>query len=407
MNRRLLFFVVLGIVSVLFIASFLGRRVFSVSLPSNKIPADAESDFGLMAEAWNSIQEHYVDRTAVQPRPLTYGAISGMVNALGDTGHSTFLSPQMIKEEQEFTAGKYKGIGAEVKMKGGHVVVVTPLDGSPAQKAGIQPGQIILAVNGEDTAGLSLLQVVKRISGPAGTRVTLRLLDPDTGHMREVTLVRADIVVHNVSWHQLPGTNVAHLRIAGFSEGVTKDLKGALQAVQKEGLKGLILDLRNNPGGLLNEAVSTASQFLSEGNVVLEKDAEGRITAIAVEKGGLALQIPMVSLVNHGTASGAEIVGGALQDHQRAKLVGNTTFGTGTVLKQFPLSDGSALLLAVLEWLTPDGHTIWHKGINPNVEISLPPQVPPLFPQEERSMTPQQLRESKDTQLLKALDLLK
>jgi carboxyl-terminal processing protease len=171
-------------------------------------------------------------------------------------------------------------------------------------------------------------------------------------------------------------------------------------------LEGLILDLRNDPGGLLTEAVSTASQFLSEGNVVLEKNAQGQITAIAVEKGGLSQQIPMVCLVNGGTASGAEIVAGALQDHRRAELVGATTFGTGTVLEQFSLSDGSALLLAVREWLTPDGHTIWHKGITPNVVISLAPEVVPLFPEAERNMTPQQLKASKDTQLLDALDLL-
>jgi carboxyl-terminal processing protease len=347
-----------------------------------------------------------VDRAAIQPRPMTYGAISGMVDALGDTDHSTFLSPDMIKAEQDFTAGKYKGIGAEIRMKGGHVVIVTPLDGSPAQKAGLRPGQIIIRVNGKDITGLSLIQVVKLISGPAGTSVTLRIQDPDTGQTRDVTLVRAAITMNNISWHRLPGTDVAHLRIAGFSQGVTEDLKQALHAIRQEKLAGLILDLRNNPGGLLSEAVSTASQFLSKGNVLLEKDAEGRITPVAVEKGGLFELMPMVCLVNGGTASGAEIVAGALQDHRRANLVGTTTFGTGTVLEQFPLSDGSALLLAVQEWLTPDGHTFWHKGIAPNTVISLPPEVAPLFPEEERDMSPQQLKASKDAQLLRAVDLL-
>ncbi len=406
-NRRLFLLGIIGIAAGLVIAFFLSRQVSGVSLPSNKIPSNAKSDFALMAEAWNSIRVHYVDRTAIQPRPMTYGAISGMVDALGDTDHSTFLSPDMIKAEQEFTAGKYKGIGAEIRMKGGHVVIVTPLDGSPAQKAGLRPGQIIIGVNDKDVTGLSLLQVVKEISGPADTKVTLRILDPDTGQTREVTLVRASITMNNISWHRLPGTDVAHLRIAGFSQGVTEDLRQALKAIKGEELAGLILDLRNNPGGLLSEAVSTASQFLSNGNVVLEKDAEGRITPIAVEKGGLFELIPMVCLVNGGTASGAEIVAGALQDHQRANLVGTTTFGTGTVLEQFPLSDGSALLLAVQEWLTPDGHTFWHKGITPNTVISLPPEVAPLFPEEEQDMSPPQLKASKDAQLLHAVDLLR
>ena len=395
-----------GIVAVAVVASFLSCQNPGISLPSDKISDDVKSDFQLMAEAWNSIHTHYVDRAAIKPRPLTYGAISGMVDALGDTGHSTFLSPQMIKEEEEFTAGEYKGIGAEIRMKAGHVVIVAPLDGSPAQKAGLQPGQIIIAVDGEDITGLSLFQAVKRISGPAGTKVALKILDPGTGQIREVTLERAAIKMNNITWHWLPGTRIAHLRIAGFSQGVTKDLKQALKPIKTDGLKGLILDLRNNPGGLLAEAVSTASQFLSGGNVVLEKNVKGQITDISIEKGGLARHIPMVCLVNGGTASGAEIVAGALQDHRRAELVGTTTFGTGTVLENFPLSDGSALLLAVREWLTPDGHTIWHKGITPNVVISLPPGGSPVFPEEERNMTPQQLKDSKDAQLLEALDLV-
>jgi carboxyl-terminal processing protease len=406
-NGKKLFLVgVLGVAAALFLAFSLSRQVLSISLPPDKIPSDATSDFALMSEAWNAIHAHYVDRAAIKPTPLTYGAISGMVEALGDTGHSTFLSPQMIKEEEEFTAGEYKGVGAEVKMKGGQVVIVAPLDGSPAQKAGLLPGQIIQAVNGQDITGLSLLQVVKRIAGPAGTKVTLAILNPQTGSIREVTLVRAVIAVDNVSWHHLPGTKIAHLRIAGFSDGVTKDLKKALEKIRQEDLKGIVLDLRNDPGGLFTGAVSVASQFLSGGNVLLEKDSKGRITAVPVEKGGVSLHIPIVGLVNGGTASAAEIVAGALQDHQRALLVGTKTFGTGTVLEKFSLSDGSALLLAVEEWLTPDGHTIWHKGITPDVVVNLPEGATPLFPDEERGMTPQQLRESKDLQLLNALDLV-
>jgi len=405
-KSRLVFILALSTAATLFGACLLSLQVLSVQLPSSKVPPDAKADFALMAEAWNAIHDHYVDRASIKTVPLTYGAISGMVDALGDTGHSGFLSPEMIKDEEEFTAGKYEGIGAEVKMKEDHLVIVAPLDGSPAQKAGLQPGQIILAVNGQDIMGLNLFQAVKRISGPAGTRVSLRIFDSKTGLTREVSLVRSAIVMNNVTWSRLPATGVAHLRIAGFSEGVSRDLKKALGAIMTQDLKGLILDLRNNPGGLLKEAVSTASQFLSGGNVLLETDAEGRVTSLAVEKGGLAQFIPMVVLVNYGTASAAEIVAGALRDHGRASLVGATTFGTGTVLQQFPLSDGSALLLAVQEWLTPNGNKIWHKGIAPNFVVSLPEGVLPLYPEAEPGMTPQQLKASKDTQLLKALNLV-
>jgi carboxyl-terminal processing protease len=396
----------LGIAAGLLVAFFLGQQVQCTYLPSNKIPSSAKEDFGLIAEAWNTIHTYYVDQAVVKARPLTYGAISGMVNALGDTGHSTFLSPDMIKEQEEFTKGKYKGIGAEVKMKGERVVIVAPFDGSPAQKAGLRPGDTIIGVNGQDTTGLGLLQVVKMISGPAGTTVTLAILDPVTGRTRKVTMIRASITIKNITWHQLPGTKAAHLRIAAFSSGVTEALKKALEKIKESDLKGLILDLRDDPGGVLAEAVSSASQFLSDGDVLLEKNMRNQITRVPVEKKGLAPHIPMVCLVNQGTASAAEILAGALQDHKRARLVGTTTFGTGTVLEQFPLSDGSAMLLAVEEWLTPDGNTIWHKGITPNVVVALPEGITPLFPEEERDMTPQNLLESKDIQLLDALKLL-
>jgi carboxyl-terminal processing protease len=404
-EKKTFFVWVLGIAGLL-VAFSLGCQIISIFSSSDRIPPDAEDDFHLMAEAWNAIHAHYVDQTAVKPTPLTYGAISGMVDALGDTGHSSFLSPQMIKDEEELTTGKYKGIGAEIKMKEGHVIIVTPLDGSPAQKAGIKPGDVILEVNGQDITGLNLFQVVKRIAGPEGTKVTLTILSPDTGVTREITLVRAVITVDNVTWHRLPGTKVAHLRIGGFSEGVTKDLKKSLEEIRQEDLKGLIFDLRNDPGGLLREAISVASQFLSTGNVLLEKNANGQITQVPVERNGVAPNIPMVVLVNGGTASAAEIVAGALQDHQRALLVGTKTFGTGTVLKKFPLSDGSALLLAIEEWLTPDGSTIWHKGITPKRVVTLPEGVTPLFPEQERDMTAQQFRKSNDSQLLDALDMM-
>jgi carboxyl-terminal processing protease len=394
------------IAALAFCAAVFLWQMVADSSPSDKIPADAASDFGLMAEAWNTIQGHYVDRPAVKPTAMTYGAISGMVNALGDIDHSAFLSPEEIRHQEEFTKGRYKGIGVEIKMKDGHVTIVTPLDNSPAQKAGIQAGEVILAVDGKNVAGLNLLQVVKLVSGPAGTDVRLMIQDPRTGLRREVTLTRAEVAVENVTWIRLPGSNIDHLRIAAFSETVTKSLINALKAIESEASQGIVLDLRNNPGGVLENAVSTASQFLQSGNVLLEKDAQGQITEVPVEKGGVAVHIPVVCLVNSGTASAAEIVAGALKDHHRARLVGTKTFGTGTVLQDFPLSDGSALLLAIKEWLTPDGKTIWHMGITPDLEVSLTAGVSPLTPLEVRGMTAQQLQQSKDRQLLEAMHLL-
>ena len=384
----------------------LDRQVLFAVAPPGDIPADAASDFRLMAEAWNTIQQDYVDRAAVQPRRLTYGAISGMMDALGDVGHSRFLTPEMVQQQHDLTRGQFEGIGAYVEMKDGHVVIAAPMDGSPAQQAGLRPGDIILKVDGENIAGLPLDQVVGRILGPAGTSVTLTILDPRTGRAQDVTLVRASITLQSVTWARLPGTAVAHVRIVAFSQGVTRSLKEALASVEQEELTGLILDLRNNPGGLLDEAVGMASQFLKSGDVLLVKDAQGQVTPIPVQPDGVATNTPIVVLINGGTASAAEIVAGALQDAQRARLVGETTFGTGTVLNEFPLSDGSVLLLATQEWLTPNGRVIWHQGLSPDIEVTLPSDMAPLLPVTERGLTPDQLQNSGDAQLLQALELL-
>jgi carboxyl-terminal processing protease len=329
-----------------------------------------------------------------------------MVDALGDTGHSRFLSPEMVQEQHDFTSGQVEGIGAYVEIKDGHVVIVAPMDGSPAQQAGLHPGDVILKVDGEDVTGMPIDQVVSRILGPAGTSVTLTVLPSGTEQTRDVTLVRAHITLQNVIWKQLPGTRIAHVRIVAFSKGVTDDLKQALSEIQQEELAGIILDLRSNPGGLLSEAIGTASQFLQGGNVLLEKDAQGKISPVAVVQGGLAPDLPLVVLIDAGSASAAEIVAGALQDAGRAKLVGETTFGTGTVLNEFSLSDGSALLLATEEWLTPNGRTIWHQGIAPDVQVTLEQGSSPLLPEAEEGMTPEQVQNSGDAQLLRALELL-
>ncbi len=370
------------------------------------VPPNAVREVGLIAQAWDTIQREYVDRKAVQPTKLAYGAVSGMVDALGDTGHSTFLSPEMVKEEQNLTQGQFEGIGIEIQVKDSQVVIVSTIDGSPAQLSGLQSGEIILKVNGTTISGLPLDQVVKLVLGPAGTRVSLTVQDPTSGQVRDISIVRARINIHNVTWQILPGSSIAYIRLAGFSQGVSQDLERALKEIRSEGGTKIILDLRNNPGGLLNEAVGVASQFLSKGNVLLERNAQGDELNVSVKKGGLATDMPLIVLVNGNTASAAEIVSGALQDAQRALLVGERTFGTGTVLNKFPLSDGSALMLATQEWLTPNGRTIWHQGIKPDVTISLLPNSHPLNPTAVKGLTEAQLATSGDIQLLKALDLV-
>jgi carboxyl-terminal processing protease len=397
--------IVLSVLVLSALIFILNRICFSTFIPSMEIPADSKSDFALMAEAWNTIQMVYVDRSAVKPRILTYGAISGMVESLGDSGHSTFLTPEMIKERQKETDGWYKGVGIELRMEKGHVLIVAPLDGSPAQKAGLRSGEFITGVDGKSLIGLDLIQIVGLISGPAGTSVRLTIFDPAADSSKDVILTRASITIENVRWKHIPGTGIAQLRIAGFSKGVTKDLRKALNKISVQGIRRIILDLRDDPGGLLEEAVGCTSQFLGEGNILLEKDVAGKIRPVPVLHGGEATKIPLVVLINSGTASAAEIMAGAIQDVGRAKLVGNKTFGTGTVLEQFKLSDGSALMLAVEEWLTPKGHSIWHNGITPDIDVTLSEGSRPLLPDEENDLTQSKLLASGDTQLLTAIKL--
>jgi carboxyl-terminal processing protease len=370
-------------------------------------PQPGKLNTDLIQQAYRIIEEHYADRTTLVNTNLTYGALTGMVEALGDTGHSRFLTPDMVRSEARQISGEFEGIGALLNVnQEGNPVILAPMDGSPAQKAGLHPGDIILEVNGADVSHSPLSDVVQKVIGPAGTNVTLTIRDPQSNQVRKVTITRAKIIVQNVTWQMLPGTNLAHIRIASFSNNVTSDLEKAIQAAKAQGAKGILLDLRNNPGGLLNEAVGVTSQFIKDGNVLQTKDAQGRVSTVPVQKGGIATDIPMVVLINQGSASAAEITAGAIQDYGRAQLVGDKTFGTGTVLNQFRLPDGSAILLATELWLTPKGRVIWHQGIAPDVSVPLATDISPSIPETERNLTADNLKSLKDVQLLKAIDLL-
>lgn len=382
---------------------FIDRQNNNNNNNSIVVPQGTKADFQLINQAWGLIKSNYVDQTSAKSLSLTYGAIGGMVDSLGDTGHSTFLTPTEVQQEKDAVQGQLQGIGVEVQAKNGNVVVVAPIDGSPAQKAGLLPGDIITQVNGQLIIDVN--DAISRIRGPAGTSVTLTIQE-SSGTTRIVTIVRATINLINVTWSKLPGTSIADLRIASFASNVTGELDTALSAIKSQGATGIILDLRDNPGGLLDQAVAVASRFLKSGNVLLEKDSKGKITSIPVNPGVTVTSLPMVVLVNQGTASAAEIVAGALQDAGRAKLIGETTFGTGTVLVTFPLSDGSAVVSAIQEWLTPSGKTIWHKGLTPDTVVSLATDVTPLFPTAEQGLSQTQIQSSGDQQLLDAISSL-
>ncbi len=369
-------------------------------------PTDLNKQFSVFWQAWGLVHDNFVGRPKIDDQSLTYGAVQGMVDSLGDTGHTRFLNPQEASLQLTDIAGQFEGIGAQIGERDGYPLIIAPLDGSPAEKAGIQAGDVIVQVDGQSVSGLSIDKIVSMVRGPKGTTVKLTVIHPGQGTLTEIAVQRDTIQIHPISWTMLPGTKIAHLRITEFSATANQDLVGALKEIRSAGGQGVVVDVRNNPGGLLDQAVSVSSQFLSSGNVLVEENSKGERKPTRVTPGGQATDIPLVVLTNLGSASAAEIFAGAMQDQKRGQLVGDTTFGTGTVLTPFPLSDGSMLLLGTSQWLTPNGRQIWKQGVTPDVKVPLPAGVTPLTPAKEKGMTPDQLQASGDTQLLKAVELL-
>jgi carboxyl-terminal processing protease len=367
----------------------------------------APADFGLIREAWDILHSKYVGADQLDDKTLIYGAINGMTEAVGDTGHTSFLTPAQRAARAKDLSGSYVGIGVRVgTAKDGLPLVVDVFPGSPAKKAGLATGDEIVAVDGKATSGHTIDEVIGWVRGPAGSPVKVTARPGATGATREVSMIRDNVAVEPVSWTLVPGTKTALIRLEQFSTGAADDLKKVIGEVRTAGADRLILDLRGNPGGYVNEADAVASQFLKSGVVFIERAADGHETTHEVKSGGLATDLPLVVLVDGGTASSSEIVSGAIQDAGRAQIVGIKTFGTGTVLGEFPLSDGSALRVGTVEWLTPKGRVIWHEGIVPDVVVERASDVAPLGPDDVKALTPAQVDTMTDPQLARALTLV-
>jgi carboxyl-terminal processing protease len=364
-------------------------------------------EFALIREAWDKIHQNYVAADELDDRELAYGAIDGLADAVGDTGHTEFMTPEERAARRAGLSGSYVGIGAEVDTTDdGLPLIVGVFRGSPAEKGGLHSGDVVLTVDDRPTAGESLETVISWIRGEDGTKVVLTVRDGADGPVRTVELIRDDVHIEPVSWTTVPGTKTAVLRLEQFSSGAADALHKALEEINTAGAERLVFDLRGNPGGYVNEAAAIASEFLASGDVYLERNAKGEKVPTAVRPGGIATTIPLVVLIDEGTASAAEIVSGAIQDAGRGELIGGKTFGTGTVLGEFALADGSALRIGTVEWLTPKGRVIWHEGISPDVAVARPAESAPVLPDDIRSMTAAQVSAIADPQVARALTLV-
>ena len=390
--------------AVVLLATALGAYAYGRSQSPAALGKEDRESLALYAEALDTVRDDYVDREAIDPRKQTYGAIEGMLDTLGDGGHTRFLTPEEREQNREDLSGTYVGIGVTLENEDEKVIVVAPIENSPADRAGIEAGDVVVAVNGESVRGEDLSHVVEKVKGPEGTEVKLTVMRGE--EERVFDLERSEIEAPVASWVLIPGSDVAHVRLSSFSNDSAEKLREAFEESQSAGAQRFVLDLRDNPGGNLDQAVEIAGYFLKAGSVVyIRENASGEREEIEVGDGVERTDAPMAVLVNGGTGSSSEILAGALRDNDRAVVIGKKTFGTGTVLKEFVLRDGSAILLGVAEWLTPHGDFIRGTGIAPDIEVSLEEGAEPLVPSEARGLSREEILE-RDAQLRRAFENL-
>ncbi len=324
-----------------------------------------------IAEAWDIIVNDYVDKDGLDAGTLSQAAIKGMMEALDDP-YSAYLDAETYQLSLSDLAGKFEGIGAYVAVKDEQIMIIAPIIDSPAAEAGIKAGDIILGINGEPTSEMSLVEAVLYIRGPKGTSVRLLILHQDETEPEEIEIVRAEIEVSSV-YFEMKG-DIAYINITYFSERTDEELSSVLQSIIQEAATGIILDLRSNPGGLLQTVVDVASRFLKEkeGGVVVDVvDNQGKHTTSTVKPKGTTTDLSLVVLVDSYSASGSEVLAGALQDYARATIAGTRTYGKGSVNILLQLKDGSGLYITTARWLTPNGHPIEGEGIDPDCELEL------------------------------------
>jgi len=350
----------------------------------------------LFTDALSIIRKNHVSE--VKAKPLIYGALRGMLSSLDP--YSQFMDPDFYKEMQIETEGRFGGLGMIITIKDDFLTVVSPLEDTPADRTGIKPGDQIIKIDDELTRGITVMEAAKKLRGEKGTTVKLEVMREKSPELLKFTIMRDIIKVKSIKKsHFISGTKIGYVRIVEFQKRTADDLKTSLQELEKEGLEGLILDLRNNPGGLLDSAIDVADEFIEKGKLVVYtqgRDAEDKRSYYSKNEPILPGNVPLVILMNKGSASASEIVIGAVHDWKRGVLVGTKTFGKGSVQNIIPLADGSALKLTIAKYYTPEGICIEETGINPDVLVELPE---PKEADKDKEM--------KDLQLERAIELLK
>jgi carboxyl-terminal processing protease len=348
------------------------------------------ADFGTVWQTIDLLKKHHLKADKIDNQELVYGAAAGVAASLKDP-YTVFLKPEDSKRFTDDIRGKFGGIGAEIGIRGEFISIIAPLEGSPAEKAGIMAGDKILAVNASTTINMTLNDAVKKIRGPRGSKVTLTVLRNGDEKTRDITITRGIIKIPTIKWEMKEG-KIAHVQLFNFNEIAPKVFPKAFNEALRAGAKGFILDLRNNPGGFLEVAVSLTGIFVESGKtVVIEEFSSGKRNTFTA-KGQAALKdFPLVILINKGSASASEIMAGAIRDNNGTTIIGENSFGKGTVQELKKLSDGSTLKITIARWLLPNGSVIEKNGIKPDVEVKI---------------TEEDAENKKDTQLEKALEIL-
>ena len=328
-------------------------------------------EFGRLEEAWELLQREHIDRQTLNADELSAGAIRGMLDALNDP-YASYLGPRRFGEEESKIQGVFEGIGAQVGIRDDLLTVIAPLPDTPAERAGIRAGDVILEVDGESTENLSLQEAVSRIRGQRGTTVQLLVRHANHTDPVLIPITRGVIPLETVRFSMLED-GIGHLQISSFASTTNGHVEEAIQEFKNSGGRGLIVDLRYNPGGLLGVVVDVTSQFLEDGLVTYELNGLGDRREWKVAQGGEGRDIPMVVLVNQYSASASEVFAGAILDHDRAPVIGEATFGKGSVNTRHRLSDGSGIYYTIARWYTPDGTLIEGSGITPTLEIAADP----------------------------------